>query len=95
MVVGGAAAAVAERFGDDLLESHDFRGEETIAVGAARIAEVLRFLREHPALDYDFLTDLCAVHYPDREYPYEVVYHLYSFRNNCRLRVNLFNMLRF
>jgi NADH-quinone oxidoreductase subunit C len=91
VVVGGgkpaATAAVAARFGDDLLECHTFRGQETIAVGAARIAAILRFLREQPELDFDFLTDLCAVHYPDREYQYEVVYHLYSFRRNRRLRV--------
>ena len=91
MVVGeghpAATAAVAAAFGDDLLASHAFRGQETIAVGAARIAAILRFLREHPDLDFDFLTDLCAVHYPDREYQYEVVYHLYSFRDNRRLRV--------
>ena len=90
MVVSDPGAPTAElrkRFGDALLEAHAFRGDETVAVPAEPIEEILRFLREHPDLAFDFLTDLCAVHYPDREYQYEVVYHLYSFPNNHRLRV--------
>jgi NADH-quinone oxidoreductase subunit C len=89
-VVSAAADAVAalqERFGDEILETHSFRGDDTVAVRPGRIVEILRFLREDPALSFDFLTDLCGVHYPEHEYEYEVVYHLYSFRDNRRLRV--------
>ena len=82
-----ATDALRERFGDAILESHDFRGDETVAVPADRILDVLEFLTKEPSLALDFLTDLCGVHYPEREYRYEVVYHLYSFDHNRRLRV--------
>ncbi len=82
----GATRALRDRFGHAVLESHDFRGDETVAVAVDRILDVLRFCRQE--LGLDFLTDLCGVHYPEREYVYEVVYHLYSFPpNNRRLRV--------
>jgi NADH-quinone oxidoreductase subunit C len=80
-----ATRTIQERFGDAVLEVHAFRGDETVAVAADRAVEVLRFCRD--ALGYDFLTDLCGVHYPERDYRFEVVYHLYSFASNRRLRV--------
>lgn len=86
-MVGGAVEKLQERFGDEILETHDFRGDETVAVKPGRIAEILRFLRDEPGLELDFLTDLCGVHYPERAYRFEVVYHLYSFPHNRRLRV--------
>jgi NADH-quinone oxidoreductase subunit C len=51
------------------------------------IVELCRFLKEHPALRFDFLSDICGVdHYP--EVPrYEAVYHLYSLSNKWRIRI--------
>ena len=77
--------ALQDRFGEGILETHDFRGDETVAVRVESAVDVLRHCRDE--LGFDFLTDLCAVHYPEREYQYEVVYHLYSFPWNRRLRV--------
>ena len=82
-----ATVALKERFPSEVLEEHAFRGDETVAVRAERIVEILRFLRESSALDFDFLTDVCGVHYPEHDYRYEVVYHLYSFRRNQRFRL--------
>ena len=82
-----ATRKLQERFGDAVLEAHDFRGDETVAVRSEKIVDVLQFLKGDPELDFDFLSDLCGVHYPEREYQYEVVYHLYSFSRNRRLRI--------
>ena len=84
---GDATAALGERFGDEILDTHAFRGDETVAVKPDRILEILRFLKEDERLSFDFLSDLCGVHYPERDYEFEVVYHLYSFLTNCRLRI--------
>jgi NADH-quinone oxidoreductase subunit C len=35
------------------------------------------------------LADLTAIHFLDRDWEYEVLYHLYSFRSNSRLRVKV------
>jgi NADH-quinone oxidoreductase subunit C len=67
----------------------EFRGERTVEVRAESVPEVLRFLRDDPELAFDFLTDVTAVHWPAREKPFDIVYLLYSFRRNARLRVKV------
>jgi NADH-quinone oxidoreductase subunit C len=73
--------------GETAVAHHRFRGEDTVVVPRERISEALELLRDDPDCAYDFLTDLTAVHYPGREYEFEVVYLLYSFARNRRLRV--------
>lgn len=49
--------------------------------------KVLNFLYDDEELQFRFLTDLCAVHYPDRKgAELEVVYHLHNLPKNVRLR---------
>ena len=53
--------------------------------------KVMQFLFEDESLQFQFLTDLTAVHYPNqlgRELA--VVYHLHSLKNNVRLRFKVF-----
>jgi len=50
------------------------------------IHDVLLFLRDDPELQYNFLTTLCGMHYPEKE-QLGVVYHLHSFANNHRIRI--------
>jgi NADH-quinone oxidoreductase subunit C len=76
-----------EAFPELETSSHTFRGELTLAVPADRVTDVLAFLRDDEQCRFDFLTDVTAVHWPDRELPFEIVYHLYSFPRNVRLRV--------
>ncbi len=55
-----------------------------------QIIEVLSFLKTDPAFQFIFLTDITAVHYPEKEKQFAVVYHLHSFVNNIRVRVKVF-----
>ena len=87
-------ARLAERFGERILETHDFRGDHTAAVDRSAIAEALRFCRDQPALRFEILMDLTAVDYlkyPGREdgSRFEVVYHLYSLAHHHRLRLKV------
>src|SRR5205085_12196419 len=53
--------------------------------------EVLQFLFSDAELNFQFLTDLTAVHYPaykGREIA--VVYHLHNLVENCRIRFKVF-----
>ena len=50
----------------DLVSLTAHHGELTIVVAAARIVDVLRHLRDDPAVDFKELVDLCGVDYPDR-----------------------------
>ena len=84
-----ALERLRQRWGGALLETVRFRGEETAIVDGAAILEVCRFLKEDAACQFDMLTDVCGVHFLDRDYAFEVVYHLYSFRFNRRLRLKV------
>ena len=64
-----------------------FRGEVTILVPKNEILGICKFLHTDPNLQYRMLTDLCALDYHPETPRFEVVYLLYSPRNNERLRL--------
>jgi NADH-quinone oxidoreductase subunit C len=77
---------LADRFGNKV-EQEDFSSDmPVINVQNPVIHEVLLFLRDHAELQYNFLTTLCGMHYPESS-QLGVVYHLHSFANNHRIRI--------
>ena len=73
-----------------ILDSHDFRGDQTITVKKNALIELFKCLRDDPELDFKFLMDLTAVDYLNRkDNRFEVVYHFYSLKHNHRLRVKI------
>ena len=50
------------------------------------IHDVLLFLRDEKEMQFNFLTTLCGMHYPEKE-QLGLVYHLHSFVNNHRIRI--------
>ena len=42
------------------------------------------------ALEFIFLTDITAIHYPELQKPLGVIYHLHSLVNNVRVRIKVF-----
>ncbi len=83
--------ALQQRFGADLGSVSEPYGLLTVEIPATRILDVLDFLKNHEQLRLDFLTDLCAVHYPeDPGREIAVVYHLHSMVHNIRLRLKAF-----
>jgi NADH-quinone oxidoreductase subunit C len=67
-----------ERFAPVILAHHAEHGDETVTVHRESWRDVMRFLRDDPALRYEFLMDLTAVDYlPQNAVSrYEVVAHL-------------------
>lgn len=58
---------------------------------AALNLKVMQFLYDDEELQFRFLTDLTAVHYPNQVgAELAVVYHLYNFREKVRLRLKIF-----
>jgi len=66
--------------------SVDF-GELNVVAEAARIVEVLTYLRDAPDCLFVNLTDITGVDYPQREKRFDVVYHALSPSHNRRIRV--------
>ncbi len=79
---------IKDKFGDKVLESHNYRGDQTVTVAKESIHEVSKFLRDDSELSFEFLMDITAVDYLDKkENRFEAVYHFYSLKNNNRVRV--------
>ena len=81
---------IKSKHGSSVVDSHNFRGDETVTVKKECGIELFRFLRDDPGLDFNFLMDVTAVDYLNRkDVRFEVVYHLYSLKHNTRLRVKI------
>ena len=78
--------AIKEKFGAELVKAYTFIGQNQIEVKKARIGDIMRFLRDNSIIPFDYLVDETAVHWPKDE-EFEIVYILYSFKKNERLRV--------
>ena len=72
-----------------VLAAHEAYGELTLEAEAARVAEVLTFLRDDPDCQFFCFTDLSGVDYPQREKRFDVVYLLLSPKLNRRIRVKI------
>ncbi len=64
-------------------------GETVVYVHRDRLRDVLRWLRDTPGEEYDYLVDLTAVEYRDRERQLEAVYLLRSLKRRADLRVKV------
>src|SRR3977135_1400929 len=62
-------------------------GQLNVSVKAAKVVNVVRHLRDDPALRFVSFIDLTAVDYPGREKRFDVVYHLLSPTLNERIRL--------
>ncbi len=78
--------ALRAAFQDDIKEAVTNNGQQIIRVVPERARDLLWYLRYDASVQFDMLTDVTAVHYPDRK-AFEVVYQLYSIAENRRLRV--------
>ena len=61
----------------------------TFIVGRESIIDVLRALKDHADLKFELPLDLWGVDYPNREKRFDVMYQLYSFANNERIRLKV------
>jgi NADH-quinone oxidoreductase subunit C len=81
------ADAVKAAAGNAVKEARVALGELTVSVDRAAIPEVVKFLRDDPALLFKLLIDICGADYPDRAERFEVVYHFLSVHHNLRIRL--------
>lgn len=82
---------LAEKFGAALGGFEESYGMLCVIASQAESLKVLQFLYEDAELAFRFLTDLTAVHFPDRAgEELCVVYHLHNLVANVRLRVKVY-----
>ncbi|MFI5273160.1 MAG: NADH-quinone oxidoreductase subunit C [Ktedonobacterales bacterium] len=80
---------VREHLGDALLDVAEHRGDVTLTLRPERIAAVCAALRDADALRYNFLADITAVDWPEREPRFDVVYHLLSLETRAVIRLKV------
>ena len=82
---------LTEKFGDVLSEWQQPYGMLTFTASKDLNLKVMQFLFDDEELRFQFLTDLQAVHYPERKgEELAVVYHLHNLRDNVRIRMKVF-----
>jgi len=64
-------------------------GETIVYVPRERLLEVMTWLKQTPEQEFDYLVDVTAVEYRDRERPLEVVYFLRSLKRRADLRIKV------
>jgi NADH-quinone oxidoreductase subunit C len=89
--VNPSAHALQATFGNAIGRVVDARGETIVYVAPAKVREVLAWLKNTAGQDYNYLVDVTAVEYRDRERPLEVVWNLRSLssKQDLRLKVEL------
>lgn len=89
-----ALPVVKEAFPGAKFRATEFRGQTTLIVEPTDLHRVMRFLKDDPRCDYDWLSDVTAVDYLNYPSPtigrFAVVYNLVSTRTNTRLFVKTF-----
>jgi len=82
---------LTEKFGDALTNFDEPYGMLFFEAPKEMNLKVLQFLYDEESLHFQFLTDLCAVHYPDdKGRELSVVYHLHNLVENVRIRFKVF-----
>lgn len=82
---------LAEKFGDAISNFEESHGMMSFHAPKDLNLKVMQFLYDDEELRFRFLSDLTAVHYPDRKgEELAVVYHLHNFTDNVRIRFKVF-----
>ena len=87
--VSPSVAALRAAFGPAILRDQVLSGDTVILVDVARAHDILAWLRDTPAQEFDYLTDITAVDYRDPERQLEVVYQLRSLDRKADLRLKI------
>jgi len=79
-----------EKYNDQVTLLGEPFGLLTYETGREQIVDILTWLKSDPALQFVYLTDITAIHYPELPKPIGVIYHLHSLVNNVRVRIKVF-----
>jgi NADH-quinone oxidoreductase subunit C len=78
------------KFGAAIHDASEFIGQLSVHVDGAHIVEICEHLKSDRESNFNYLSDLTCVHYPDRrDAPFEVVYNLFSIDTNERVRLKV------
>jgi NADH-quinone oxidoreductase subunit C len=73
------------QYGSGIREASTYLGQNYVVVEPSIVSELLQILRDREQFDY--CVDITAVHYPERAKQFDLIWILYSFARNERIRV--------
>jgi NADH-quinone oxidoreductase subunit C len=82
------AGEIKEQFADRISEVSTYLGQNFVVCTPEAAVPLIEFLKLEA--DFDYLVDITAVDWPKRAERFDLVYILYSFSRNERLRVKTF-----
>jgi len=82
------ARELKERFGEGISETSTYLGQNFLVAKPDSVISILEYLKLEA--DFDYLVDVTAVDWPKRAERFDLVYILYSFSRNERVRVKTF-----
>jgi NADH-quinone oxidoreductase subunit C len=79
-------------FGESVFNFTQEKSIFSLEVASDKITAVLLFLKNDEILCFNFLTDLCGIHYPenDENHQFTVVYHLHNWIDNVRIKIKTY-----
>ncbi len=84
-------ARLVEKFGEQVSNFEEPYGLLTFESPKDMNLKIMQFLYDDEELRFQFLTDLTAVHYPDKTgRELAIVYHLHNLVDNIRIRFKVF-----
>ena len=82
---------ITAQFGDAVTDVSEPYGLLTFETTRDNIISLLAWLKTDAVLQFIYLTDLTAIHYPEQtDKEIGVIYHLHSLVNNVRVRIKVF-----
>jgi len=70
-------------------ETSNFRGDLTIVVPARHILKVAEILKNDEQLSFNLIEDVTAIDWARRKNRFTLVYHVFSLKNNFRIRIKV------
>jgi len=82
---------IIQKFPEAVSDVHEPYGLLTFTTTREQIIPLLDYLYQHSTFQFQFLTDLCGIHYPNQpNQELGVIYHVHSLVNNVRIRIKVF-----
>jgi NADH-quinone oxidoreductase subunit C len=73
------------QFGGEIIEFATYRDQNFLIARPGAVPSLIEYLKLDAGFDY--LVDITAVHWPNREEQFDLIYILYSFDRNERIRI--------
>ncbi len=81
------AEQLKTKFGAGILSVEEPYGFLTITAESQLNIDILKYLWSNSEMEFQFMVDLCGLHYPEQELPLGVTYQLHSLKHNLRIRL--------